>query len=273
MLIRFLRSSVAALRHLQRWRKRRRRFFVGLLLVGGLAGVHLGGPVALAFQYHPNNEFGTGDAIGLGFGSDDAVYGQTGIAEYFNHDSHTFVGQARLYVLGPLYVGLGGAHQTGSTRSVTFDRADRRIGDTVYRDLELTIETTLQDQTAPIASGGVHPVFGGIVGFMTDANFGLANTKQLAEMQIIANQTLAPEDEAALAEAVRADAESEGFGIATAGPTLGLPLAGMGGVVPWSIGGWLWRRRRSASAQVSVYAGTEACHRSGQNGDVVILQA
>lgn len=248
MMIRLLKYVVATL---QRWRQRPRRLFVGLLLIGGLAGVHLGGPLALAFQYHPNNDFGTGDAIGLGFGTDDAVYGQTGIAEYFNHDNHTFVGQARLYLLGPIYVGLGGAHQAGSIRSVTFKPADRLVGDTVYRGLELTIETTLHDQTVPVAAGGVHASLGGTVGFMSDVNLGLTNPKQLADVKIIANQWLDPADEAALTEAVRVDAESEGFGIATAGPTVGLPLAGMGGVAPWSIGGLLWRRRRRKAPDTS----------------------
>ncbi|MEM7340592.1 MAG: hypothetical protein AAF467_18185 [Actinomycetota bacterium] len=238
-----LKRAAAAIR---RFRARRRRLFIGLVLLGGLFGVHVWGPVVVTAQYHPNNEFETGDQIGLGFGTADRVYGQDGIADYHNLDRHTVVVVARVYLVGPLYVGTGVARQTGSTRSVTFERADRSIGANVYDDLELTVHTTLHDQLAPVASVGIHPSVAGVVGVLAESNFGLANPKSLAAVDIVTNQPLSSHDEAELREAIRRDAESEWFGIATAGPTYGLPWGG-GGVVPWSIAGWLWRRRATRS--------------------------
>ena len=70
------------------------------------------------------------------------------------------------------------------------------------------------------------------------------SSEQIEDIEIITNTTLDADDEAALRAAVLLDAESESFGIATVGPTFGLPLGGMGGVVPWSIAAMWWRRRR-----------------------------
>ncbi|MEM7537498.1 MAG: hypothetical protein AAF639_35335 [Chloroflexota bacterium] len=194
--------------------------YAGVILVGVTGGCHLGKRMAVAVQYHPNNEFSTGDAIGLGFGEANFVYGQEGIKAYRNLDKHTVVVNGRFYVFGPFYVALGVAHQNGSSRWITFERGDRKIGNTVYEDVAITVETKLKNQTAPVFAVGLHPVWGRI-GVMGEVNFGLAFPKQLAEANVTADQPISDADMALFKAAIRQDAESEGFGIATTGVTFG----------------------------------------------------
>ena len=118
-----------------------RRCYVGAILVGVTAGCHIGRRAAVTGQYHPNNEFSTGDPIGLGFGEANFVYGQEGIASYRNLDEHTVVLNGRFYVVGPFFVGLGVAHHRGSSRWITFTTQDRQIGENVYEDVTVSVET------------------------------------------------------------------------------------------------------------------------------------
>ena len=200
--------------------------YAGPILFGVTAGCHLNQYMALTGQYHPNNEFETGDAIGLGFGEANFVYGQEGIEAYHNLDKHTFVGNMRLYVLGPIYVGLGAAHQRGSSRSVTFAQGNRTIGNSLYEDISVTVETQMKDQTAPVLAVGLHP-FLRRIGLIAEANFGLAFSKQLDDANITTSQPLSDEDLALFKEVVRQDAESEGFGIATYGITFSFSPPGL----------------------------------------------
>ena len=85
--------------------------------------------------------------------------------------------------------------------------------------MSITVETRLKDQTAPVLALGLHPKLWR-VGFLAEANFGLAFSKQLDEVNVTADVLISAEDMALFKEAIRQDAESEGFGIATYGPTV-----------------------------------------------------
>lgn len=202
------------------------RCYAGPILFGVTAGCHINQYMALTVQYHPNNEFATGDAIGLGFGEANFVYGQEGIEAYHNLDKHTFVSNMRLYVVGPIYVGAGVAHQRGSSRSVTFAQGERTIGNSLYEDISVTVETQMKDQTAPVLAVGLHP-FLRRIGLIAEANFGLAFPKQLDDANITASEAISDEDLALFKEIVRQDAESEGFGIATYGTTFSFSPPGL----------------------------------------------
>jgi hypothetical protein len=133
----------------------------------------------------------------------------------------------RFYLLGPFYIAGGVAHQRGSTRSVTFEEQDRTIGNTLYEDISITVDTEMKDQTAPVLALGVHQFFLQRLGLIAEANFGLALPKQLADVKITASQPISDEDLALFKETVRQDAESEGFGIATYGVTFSFSPPGV----------------------------------------------
>ncbi|MEM7117244.1 MAG: hypothetical protein AAF614_32725 [Chloroflexota bacterium] len=194
------------------------RCYAGPILVGVTVGCHLNRFTAITAQYHPNNSFETGDTIGLGFGEANFVYGQEGIEAYRNLDRHTFVVNGRFYILGPFYMGLGVAHQRGSSRWITFEQQDRMLGNTLYEEISVSVETRLKDQTAPVLAIGLHPAWRRI-GIMAEANFGLTSSKRLDEAIITTSKPISEADMTLFREAVRQDAESEGFGIATYGVT------------------------------------------------------
>ena len=201
-----------------------RQCYAGPILVGVTAGCHINRRMAITVQYHPNNNFSTGDSIGLGFGEDNYVYGQEGIEAYRNLDAHTWVINGRLYIVGPFFVSFGLAYQRGSSRWITFGRDDRQIGDNNYEDITATVETRLKPQTAPVIALGAHPTWLR-AGFMGEVNIGLTSPKQIDEIIVTTDTPLTDTDLALFKEQITQDAESEGFGIATFGPTIhfGLP--------------------------------------------------